>query len=75
MKVDLFYRSVGEGEVIASIQVEMVSGDTAKGLPALDRAIKRFRKDLEIILHKSVPSRIREILGELPEGKQFEEKP
>lgn len=75
MKVDLFYRSVGEGEVIASVQVEMTSGDTVEGLAVLDQAVEQFREDLETILHKNVPTRIREILDELPEGKQFEEKP
>ena len=75
MKVDLFYRSVGEGEILASIQVEMVSGDTTEGLPVLDRAVKQFREDLKVILCKAIPTRIREVLEELPEGKQFEEKP
>jgi len=75
MKVDLFYRSVGEGEVFASVQVEMMPGDNVEGLTVLDQAVKQFREDLEIILKKTVPSRIREILGELPEGKHFNDEP
>jgi len=75
MKVDLFYRSVGEGEVFASVQVEMMPGDNVEGLTVLDQAVKQFREDLVIILSKNVPTRIREVLDALPEGKEFGERP